>query len=482
MRKLVKGTEKTLAGNLHGPGGGLEVLSLAAPLFISQACETVMLFTDRLFLAKLGPEQMAATMGGGLTSFMFVTFFAGLIGYSTAMVAQNLGASRSSRCAVVTTQSLIVALLAYPVVLSCMPLGNLIFTKTGISPEQMKYQVPYFEILMFGQITVLLRCSLGSFFNGIGKTRIIMLANIACMVCNVGLNYLLVFGKLGFPQLGIRGAAYGTVISGGVGLLILCFAYFSESNVRQYAVMRCFRFSKGLMKELLVLGYPAGLEQCLNLVGFTLMVTAFQSQGTVVASAVTIAFNWDLVSFIPLIGVNIAVTSLVGRYVGARVLQTAQRSVFSALKLALIYSVFLLIPFGFFTEHMVNLFRPLEVSSGFEQIQELAEFMVRFIAFYVIADAVLIVSSGALRGAGDTFWTMVISVSMNFMFALTAFLMFNVFGASPKVVWIMIITLFIIFGPLLFLRFRSGHWKKKLVFLNQVESEREIGVTAERVQ
>ncbi|NLP03137.1 MAG: hypothetical protein GX089_11625, partial [Fibrobacter sp.] len=133
-------------------------------------------------------------------------------------------------------------------------------------------------------------------------------------------------------------------------------------------------------------------------------------------------------------------------------------------------------------EHMVNLFRPLEVSSGFEQIQELAEFMVRFIAFYVIADAVLIVSSGALRGAGDTFWTMVISVSMNFMFALTAFLMFNVFGASPKVVWIMIITLFIIFGPLLFLRFRSGHWKKKLVFLNQVESEREIGVTAERVQ
>ena len=156
---------------------------------------------------------MAATMGGGLTSFMFVTFFAGLIGYSTAMVAQNLGASRSSRCAVVTTQSLIVALLAYPVVLSCMPLGNLIFTKTGISPEQMKYQVPYFEILMFGQITVLLRCSLGSFFNGIGKTRIIMLANIACMVCNVGLNYLLVFGKLGFPQLGIRGAAYGTVIS-----------------------------------------------------------------------------------------------------------------------------------------------------------------------------------------------------------------------------------------------------------------------------
>ena len=299
MQKIFNGMKRLLTNNIQGPGGGQEVLRIAAPLFISQASETVMLFTDRLFLSKLGPVQMAATMGGGITSFMFSTFFIGLIGYSTAMVARNYGANRSGNCALVTTQSLIISLLAYPLILSCIPFGRFIFLKTGISPEQLKYQLPYFQILMFGSISILLRGSIGSFFSGIGKTRIIMIANVASMVCNVGINYLLVFGKMGFPQLGIRGAAYGTVISGVIGLLILCIAYFSKVNVKQYSVMRCFRYSKALMKELIAIGYPAGLEFFLNHAGFTLMVTAFHSQGTVVASAVTIAFNWDMVSFIP---------------------------------------------------------------------------------------------------------------------------------------------------------------------------------------
>lgn len=463
--------KRLLTNNIQGPGGGQEVLRIAAPLFISQASETVMLFTDRLFLSKLGPVQMAATMGGGITSFMFSTFFIGLIGYSTAMVARNYGANRSGNCALVTTQSLIISLLAYPLILSCIPFGRFIFLKTGISPEQLKYQLPYFQILMFGSISILLRGSIGSFFSGIGKTRIIMIANVASMVCNVGINYLLVFGKMGFPQLGIRGAAYGTVISGVIGLLILCIAYFSKVNVKQYSVMRCFRYSKALMKELIAIGYPAGLEFFLNHAGFTLMVTAFHSQGTVVASAVTIAFNWDMVSFIPLTGVSIAVTSLVGRYIGAGDLQSAQRSAFSAMKLVLTYSILLLIPFGFFAENMVNLFHPAEVSPGFDQIKELAEFMVRFIAFYIIADAILAVFSGALRGAGDTLWTMVISVSMHLMFATMAFLMFFVFGASARVTWVVIISMFMMFGPLIFLRYRSGHWKRKLVSFVPAEDE-----------
>jgi MATE family multidrug resistance protein len=193
------------------------------------------------------------------------------------------------------------------------------------------------------------------------------------------------------------------------------------------------------------------------------MIMSFHSQGTVVATAVTIAFNWDMVSFIPLIGVNIAVTSLVGRYVGARDLETAHRSTISALKMILFYSILLLIPFVFFTETMVSLFLPAEDSYQLDQIHDLAVFMVRLIALYIVTDAIFIVFSGALRGAGDTFWTMVISVSMHLMFALSAFGMFFIFGASAKTTWIVIIILFVMFGPVLYLRYRSGHWKKKLL-------------------
>ncbi|MFW6255163.1 MAG: MATE family efflux transporter, partial [Chitinivibrionales bacterium] len=221
--------EKKLTTHFNGPGGGLEVLRIALPLVVSQACDTVMMFTDRLFLSKLGPAQMSAAMAGGLTCFTFVTFFMGLIGYSTALVARNFGARQTDNCAVVTAQTVFIALIAYPVILLCMPLGLLIFNRAGISPEQLSYQVPYFKILLFGTITTLLRTGIGSFFSGIGKTRIIMTANVAGMVCNVGINYILIFGKLGFPAMGIRGAAYGTIISGTIGVVVLCIAYLRES-------------------------------------------------------------------------------------------------------------------------------------------------------------------------------------------------------------------------------------------------------------
>ncbi|MDO5575882.1 MAG: MATE family efflux transporter, partial [Fibrobacter sp.] len=257
-----------------GPGGGLEVLGIAIPLFISQASETVMLFTDRLFLSKLGPEQMSAAMGGGTVSFLAVTFFIGLIGYSTAMVAQRFGANQSEKCAVITTQALAISFLAYPIIIAFIPLGKILFTKAGISPEQLKYQIPYFQIIMFGNITVLLRNSLSCFFSGIGKTRVIMVANVACMILNVGINYLLVFGKLGFPQLGVRGAAYGTIISGLASLMILVVAYFHKNNVHKYDVLKSFHLKKGLFKELFHFGYPAGLELFFGQIGFALMIIA----------------------------------------------------------------------------------------------------------------------------------------------------------------------------------------------------------------
>lgn len=448
-----------------GPGGGLEVLEIAIPLFISQASETVMMFTDRLFLSKLGPEQMSAAMGGGTVSFLAVTFFIGLIGYSTAMVAQRFGANQSQKCALITTHALLISVLAYPIIISFIPLGKVVFTKAGISPEQLKYQIPYFQIIMFGNITVLLRNSLSCFFSGIGKTRVIMIANVACMILNVGVNYLLVFGKFGFPQLGVQGAAYGTVISGLASLTILAVAYFHKNNVHKYGVLESFRLKKGLFKELFHFGYPAGLELFFGQIGFALMIIAFHSQGTVVATSVTIAFNWDMVSFIPLIGVGTAVTSLVGRYIGAQDLKTAHRSTCSALAMVLCYSVLLLIPFVFFTEGMVNLFQPSESSATFAEIHDLAVFMVRFIAFYIITDAFVVVFSGALRGAGDTFYTMLISAFVHLAVAFAAFMLFFAVGASAKTTWAVIISLFLLVGPIFYIRYRTGNWKKNLAFI-----------------
>ncbi|MHC4253017.1 MAG: MATE family efflux transporter, partial [Planctomycetota bacterium] len=208
-------------GRPRTPGGVAELLVIALPMVVSHACETTMMFVDRLFLAQLGPQYMSASMAGGLTCFTFMTFFLGLIGYSNALVAQNLGAGRKDRCAVAATQALIVAVCAYPIVLACIPLGEFMFRATGIAPEQLAPQLEYFRILMFGTVLGLLRSAVSSFFCGVGRTRPVMVSAAIAMVVNIGMNWVLIFGKLGFPALGIKGAAIGTLCGSFAALVVL---------------------------------------------------------------------------------------------------------------------------------------------------------------------------------------------------------------------------------------------------------------------
>jgi MATE family multidrug resistance protein len=435
------------------------MIAIALPMVVSNACDTAMTFTDRLFLSRLGPEQMNASMSGGLTSFMMMTFFIGLTGYSTALVAQYLGAKRKKNCCVAVTQALIISILAYPIILAARPLAHWFFEAMHIAPEQLASQKVYFNILLYAVIIGLVRNCLSGFFSGIGRTRIVMISTFVAMVVNIGMNYLLIYGKCGFPAMGIRGAAYGTILGGLFGLLVLVAAYLNKANREEFDLLHSLRFNASAMKKLLRFGYPAGLEFFLNMMAFNLLIMTFHSQGSVVATAITVVFNWDMVSFVPLIGVNIGVVSLVGRYMGARQPDIAHRATMSGLKLALMYSMLTFTAFLCFPELLVKVFRPEEIGSVFSQAEPMAIFMVRMASIYVCADATMIVFSGALRGAGDTFWAMCISVGVHWGIVAILNIMLRVMKLPAKTTWGILVFLFLAFTAVFFLRYRTGKWR-----------------------
>jgi MATE family multidrug resistance protein len=467
-------------GKPHTPGGMRELLSVALPMVASQSCETLMMFSTRVFLSWVHPEYMSAAMGGGLTAFMFMTFFIGLTGYSTAMVAQHLGAGQSRRCPAVVAQSLIISGLACPLLLLAIPLGYQVFAAAHLAPVQLAPQREYFRIVMYGAVIALLRNSLSGFFSGVGRTRVVMASTGLAMVVNITVSYVLIFGHLGLPAMGIRGAAFGLLAGSFSGLAALAVAYFRPANRREFGVMAGLKLDLPLMRRLLRFGAPSGLEFFLNIVAFNMLVQTFHSYGVNQAAAMTIAFSWDMVSFVPLLGVNIGVISLVGRYMGARDPDTAHKATLSGLKLALAYSTCTFAMYSLFPHQLVELFRSRHDPAAFAEVRPLAVFMVRLVALYVSADAIGIVFGGALRGAGDTFRTMLLSVSGHWAMALAGLLLVRVLHAPPRVTWGLVVVLVMGLGMVLFLRYRTGHWRDIRVVETTPAPERPVLPIAEQ--
>lgn len=447
------------------------MLAISTPMVVSHACETLLIFIDRLFLSRIGPEPMNAAMAGGLSSFMLMTFFVGLIGYTTALVAQYLGSGRKSQCGAVVTQAMLLVIPASLVVFACRPLVHLLFGLMDIPPEQREQQQLYFNILLYGVPLVLLRTSLAGFFSGIGRTRIVMISAMVAMLVNIGANYVLIFGHFGFPALGLRGAAYGTLFSSSCALLVLLAAYLRRTNRHEFAIGVGWALQRTIMGKLLRYGSPAGVEMFLNLLAFTLIVLIFHSHGVVTATAVTIVFNWDLVSFVPLLGLQIGVVSLVGRYMGAGRPEVAERAALSGLKMGWIYSSLILLLFVTMPQQMVGIFAPLKANELFLAAAPLAVDMLRLAALYVLADATIVVFSGTLRGAGDTLWAMGLSVAMHWLMVPIVFVFLKVLNLSPITVWLAFVAFFLISSGLFYLRFRHGHWKTLTLVRDQGPDE-----------
>ncbi len=144
-----------------------------------------------------------------------------------------------------------------------------------------------------------------------------MISDVLGVLLNIPLTWMLLFGKGGFPELGIAGAALATVVAPVFSVGLFLYFYFSRSHRNQFNVMASFHIDKAILRRYLRLGTPSGLESFMNTATFNLFLLMFQSYGIVQGASMAIVFNWDMLSFVPMIGLNIGVMSLIGRFVGA---------------------------------------------------------------------------------------------------------------------------------------------------------------------
>jgi MATE family multidrug resistance protein len=249
------------------------------------------------------------------------------------------------------------------------------------------------------------------------------------------------------------------LLGGLSGLCVMVFAYFSPKNWKEFSLATSFKFDLDVLKKLIHFGSSTGLELFLTIVAFNGMVLIFHAHGIVTATAATMMLNWDLVSFVPLVGLEIAVTSMVGRFMGAGKPDLAHKAVMAGLKIGCAYSAVIFVLFVGFPQALIGVFRPTAASDVFTQAFPTAIFMLRMTSLYVLVEAMLIVFLGALRGAGDTFWAMGISVGIHWFMVIGLLITLRVLHLSPEAGWTFVVTIFLLLFFLVYLRYRSGHWR-----------------------
>jgi MATE family multidrug resistance protein len=445
-----------------------ELTRLAIPMVVSQGAFAVMIFTDRYFMSQIDPAHMAAALGGGVASFFSFCFFVGLFSYSNALSAQYLGAGETEKCPKVVTQGLIMTLMSAPFLTLITFLVAGIFAGMGHDPVLVELERTYYLILMSGVLITLAKVVISSYFAGIGRTYVVMICDVFGLAINVPLSYAMVFGKFGFPALGIVGAGISTVASSILALLLFVAFYFHKEHRDAFGVLRSFVLDTGIMRRFWRLGFPSGLEMFLNVAAFNLFLLMFQSYGVVEAAAAAIVFNWDMLSFIPMIGLNVAIISLIGRFVGARDMERTNEVITAAFALGLTYSAVLVVIYVLFRYPLVEVFAP--PSGDFSAIRELSAFMMLGLCSYVIADAVLLVCGGVLRGAGDTRWLMVASVSLHWAMLVAQYIIILVLKLSPRVSWLAFVALVLSIALVYALRLYHGRWRDREV-LERVMAE-----------
>jgi MATE family, multidrug efflux pump len=229
----------------------------------------------------------------------------------------------------------------------------------------------------------------------------VMLVNCAGTLLDISLEYTFIFGALGFPRLGIAGAALTTAISNWATVLMFWLLMRRRGEREQFG-LNDKHFDRDLFRRLIRFGLPSGLPQLVEGLAFTMLTNSVAEVGVVAGAATSIAMTVNAVAFVPMIGLNIAVSTLVGQKLGENRPDLAERATWTALVLGMAYTglfavLYLAVPDGFLTLHIA-----FANEANFEAVRSTTVILLRFVALYCFFDAAQIMLVGALRGAGDT--------------------------------------------------------------------------------
>jgi len=381
------------------------MLKLAAPMVVTTISVTVMQFVDRFMVSRLGTDALAAILPASFVSSLPGGFAIGAITSLNTFVSQSLGRGDKRDCSNYFWQAMYMGLVFFLAVVAIMwPTAPWIFKMMGHSSSVVGMEVIYLRIMLYAHIIAVINWSSGQFFMGIHRPIITMCASLCGQVVNVAANYVLIFGKFGFPEMGIAGAGWGTFIGIGVAACINMSLYLSGNINATFKSRRTLNIDFSKMYDLLKVGLPAGFGLMVNVAFWGVVLFGLVGKfGTEALAATSAVLSYTNLSVMPVVGISMALAAAVGKTIGQGQKKIAIKQSRVCLKVALIYMGLVGICFFVFRNSLMAFW------SSDEKVVEAGVKILICAAIYQVFHATRTIYGGALQGAGDTVWLAMIS-------------------------------------------------------------------------
>jgi MATE family multidrug resistance protein len=380
-------------------------LRLATPVILGMLGHTLVSFVDNIMVGQLGTAELAAVSLGN--SFMFIAMSLG-IGFSTAITpliaeadAENNFIKGKSSFKHGLFLCSILGISLFLLLFFLKPLMYFMKQPT----EVVELALPYLDLVALSLIPLIIFQAFKQFSDGLSMTKYPMYATIIANIINVILNYVLIFGKFGFPQLGIVGAAYGTLISRFIMLGYLWYLLKNKEKSKAFLTnIKLFVLDKLMLKKLLSLGTPSAMQMFFEVMIFTAAIWLSGLLGKNPQAANQIALNLSSMTFMVAMGLGVAAMVRVGNQKGLQNYLELRRIAFSIFLIGFVFAVFFGLFFIVFHGQLPKLYLDhddVENVIDNSEVISIASKLIIAAAIFQISDSIQVVVLGALRGLQD---------------------------------------------------------------------------------
>ena len=441
-------------------------ISLATPVILGMLGHTVVALVDNIMVGQLGTAELAAVSLGN--SFMFIAMSLG-IGFSTAitpLIAEADSEGDFDKGKSSFKHGLFL----------CTVLGIALFTMVFIAkplmyamkqpPEVVDLAMPYLNLVAASLIPLIVFQAFKQFSDGLSMTKYPMYATIAANIVNVILNYIFIFGKFGAPELGIVGAAIGTLVSRVIMVAYLWYRLSQHHKSRAYVLnVKLFKLSKQMLKKMINLGFPSAMQMFFEVAVFTAAIWLSGILGKNPQAANQIALNLASMTFMVAMGFSVTAMIRVGNQKGLKRFKELRRIALSIFLLttllAVVFAIFFMIFNTVLPKLYLDLDDPMDFADNFEVVSIASKLLI-IAAVFQISDALQVVVLGALRGMQDVKIPMVITFIAYWIigFPVSYYLsMYTDYGSSG--IWFGLLAGLTASAVMLYLRF--NYLSKKLI-------------------